>query len=348
MSVLRAIIVEDEPSGIKNLKYKLATHCPEVEVIAACSDGREAIQTIKRLLPDIVFLDVELGGMTGFDVLEAIPYPTFEVIFTTSYDDYAVQAIKKNALDYLLKPIAVDELLDAVAKARQKRLSETQKKSPQVHANINVSLTPNIEDESGPKRQLLAILFSDIAGYTGMMGKNEERAAACLKKFRHTMKFQVEEHFGRIIHFYGDGCLSVFESPEKAVSCALACQEIFRQPVEVPVRMGMHSGVVVLDGNEIYGDSINVTSRVESLAIPGAVLMSKRIQEDIKNQHIFTYQSLGEFELKNVAEPLEVFALTNDGLPVPKRAEIKGKTKPPSAEASNNWFNRLFGRKKKE
>ena len=121
MNPLRAILVEDEPSGMENLQFKLQANCPEVEVVATCFNGADAIKAIKMHLPDVLFLDIRLGDMTGFDVLSAIKYPSFEVIFTTSYDEFAIEAIKNSALDYLLKPIEVDELMDAVAKARSKQ-----------------------------------------------------------------------------------------------------------------------------------------------------------------------------------------------------------------------------------
>ncbi len=123
MSKIRAILVEDEPSGMDNLRWKLQNNCPEVEIVAECTNGKEAIRAIKRHLPDLLFLDIRLGDMSGFDVLDAIKHPTFELIFTTSYDEYAIQAIKNSALDYLLKPIDEDELLDAVGKARSKQKS---------------------------------------------------------------------------------------------------------------------------------------------------------------------------------------------------------------------------------
>lgn len=126
MKTLRAILVEDEPSGMENLQWKLKTYCPEIEVIASCASGEEAIKAIRRHLPDILFLDIRLGDITGFDVLKAIRNPTFEVIFTTSYDEYAIEAIKSSALDYLLKPLDVDELISAVGKARDKFLQKAQ------------------------------------------------------------------------------------------------------------------------------------------------------------------------------------------------------------------------------
>lgn len=125
MSKLRAILVEDEPSGMDNLRWKLQNNCPEVEIVEECTNGKDAIRAIKRHLPDLLFLDIRLGDMSGFDVLEAIKHPTFDLIFTTSYDEYAIQAIKKSAIDYLLKPIDEDELLDAVGKAKLKQKSST-------------------------------------------------------------------------------------------------------------------------------------------------------------------------------------------------------------------------------
>ena len=130
MKNLRAIIVEDEPTGIENLRFKIQENCPEVEIVAECLNGKDAVRQIQRHLPELVFLDIMLGDMTGFDVLKEIRQPTFEVIFTTSYDEFAIKAIKTNALDYLLKPIDVDELIDAVSKMQRKLLEKETVASP--------------------------------------------------------------------------------------------------------------------------------------------------------------------------------------------------------------------------
>jgi len=124
MKNLRAIIVEDEPTGIENLRFKIQENCPEVEIVAECLNGKDAVRQIRRHLPELIFLDIMLGDMTGFDVLKEIRQPTFEVIFTTSYDEYAIKAIKTNALDYLLKPIDVDELIEAVSKMQRKLMDK--------------------------------------------------------------------------------------------------------------------------------------------------------------------------------------------------------------------------------
>ncbi|MEL6676399.1 MAG: LytTR family DNA-binding domain-containing protein [Bacteroidota bacterium] len=126
MQRLRAIIVEDEPSGLENLSWKIRSNYPGIEIVAECLSGTDAIQAIKRHLPDLLFLDIMLGDMTGFDVLKAIKHPTFDVIFTTSYDEYAIEAIKNSAVDYLLKPIEVEELMEAIGRVKAKRMTQPQ------------------------------------------------------------------------------------------------------------------------------------------------------------------------------------------------------------------------------
>lgn len=114
---MKAIIVEDESLAVENLSLKLKENCPGVEVVAICENGEKAIIEIDKLRPDLVFLDVRLGTMTGFDVLARLPHVDFEVIITTSYDNYAIEAIKNSALDYVMKPVMGEELKAAVEKA---------------------------------------------------------------------------------------------------------------------------------------------------------------------------------------------------------------------------------------
>jgi two-component system LytT family response regulator len=127
---MKAIIVEDEKAGMDNLVIKIKHNCPGVDIIACCPTGEDAIQKIDTLQPDLVFLDIRLGTMTGFDVLSRLKHIDFQIIFTTAYDEYALKAIKTAAIDFLLKPVDVRELIDAVAKAwralQQKKNGNTQ------------------------------------------------------------------------------------------------------------------------------------------------------------------------------------------------------------------------------
>ncbi len=120
MNPIKAIIVEDVQTAIDNLLYKLKTNCPDVEVVASCNTSELAIREIPKMKPDLVFLDIRLDTLSGFDVLSRLQQLDFEVIFTTAYDEYAIKAFKVDALDYLLKPIDENELINAVNKARIK------------------------------------------------------------------------------------------------------------------------------------------------------------------------------------------------------------------------------------
>ena len=125
---MRTIIVDDEKHSRDALKMMLERYCPGVSVQAVCNNGTEALQAIKELQPQLIFLDVEMPGMDGFQVLEACEDRSFAVIFITAYDQYALQAIHHSALDYLLKPIDVQELRDAVEKAGSEENKDTAQK----------------------------------------------------------------------------------------------------------------------------------------------------------------------------------------------------------------------------
>ena len=126
MNSLKAIIIDDEANSRNSLRQKIAMHCPIVEINAECSGGEEGIKAIESIHPDIVFLDVEMPRMNGFVMLQQLKERDFELIFTTAYDHYAINAIRFSALDYLVKPIEVEELKVAVDRAQQKR----EEKSP--------------------------------------------------------------------------------------------------------------------------------------------------------------------------------------------------------------------------
>lgn len=117
---LKVVIVEDEKHSREILKSLLEEFCKDVQVIATASSVDEAVKVLSVYSPDIVFLDIELQSGVGFDILEQIKEPSFEIIFTTAFEKYAVKAIKFSSLDYLLKPIALDELQKSIEKARVK------------------------------------------------------------------------------------------------------------------------------------------------------------------------------------------------------------------------------------
>jgi len=123
--MINAIIIDDEQECINDLKYLITKHKLPVEIIATATNGNEALVQILRHKPQLIFLDVVMPGMSGFEMLELLPSIDFQLIITTSMDKYAVQAIRSSALDFLLKPIKVSELQDAIARANEKNQHPT-------------------------------------------------------------------------------------------------------------------------------------------------------------------------------------------------------------------------------
>src|SRR5450432_4544483 len=115
--MIKAIIIDDEPYCCETLEIMIGKFCPELTVVAVLHSGAEAIEALAKFSPQLVFLDIEMPYMNGFEFLEKVHFINFGLIFTTSYDQYAIKAIRFSALDYLLKPVDKDELQKAVQKA---------------------------------------------------------------------------------------------------------------------------------------------------------------------------------------------------------------------------------------
>lgn len=186
-------------------------------------------------------------------------------------------------------------------------------------------------------RKLQAILFADIAGYTALVQQDENRANKVLEKFHRVLKAKTLGFNGQVINNYEDGCLCTFDSAVDAVNCAEKSQLVFQKELVVPVRIGLHSGDVYFKEGNVYGDSVNISSRIESLGIPGAVLFSDQIRRHLANHKTFKVKSLGEFAFKNVTASMEVFALANEDMVIPKKEQLKGKLVPKGSD-KNKWI----------
>ena len=173
---------------------------------------------------------------------------------------------------------------------------------------------------------LAAIMFADIVGYTDLMQHDETSAINKLHRFKEELKLKTLQYNGEIVQYYGDGCLLTFSNTGDAVTCAKVLQEDFRV-LDIQVRIGIHLGDFLIEDGNIFGDSVNISSRIEGMGVPGSVLVSDSIKQQIKNKPEFKLTSLGKFEFKNVDDAIEIFALSNYGFPVPDKMELIGKFK---------------------
>lgn len=138
---LRTIIIDNELDAIEAIENILINDCTDIEIIAKINDPRKAIDVIKQEKPDFIFLDIEMPRMNGFEMLGELKDINFEIVFVTAYNDYAIEAIKANALDYILKPVDIEELKLSISKVREKRelnLSKTNNYQ-NIFENINKS-----------------------------------------------------------------------------------------------------------------------------------------------------------------------------------------------------------------
>ncbi len=160
------------------------------------------------------------------------------------------------------------------------------------------------------QRTLTAIMFTDIVGYTALMSKDEQNALRILQKSRDLLKSFIKKFNGEWLQAIGDGTLSSFASVVDAVNCALEVQRSLRDDPNISLRIGIHIGDVVIGEDEIYGDGVNVASRLETLADPGGICISGKVYSDIRNKPGMEAVFLGEKTLKNVDLPLKIYALT--------------------------------------
>ena len=186
-----------------------------------------------------------------------------------------------------------------------------------------IKLSATIPDQQ--IRQLAAIMFTDMTGYTALMQENEKKARIFREKQRSALEKFIPANNGKILQYYGDGSLSIFNSAIDCVRCAIQIQKVLSEEPVVPHRVGIHSGDISYDAEGVYGDCVNVASRIEQISVPGAVLISDKVFDEIKNQQEIKTTLLGKFNFKNVKRQIEIFAITNEGLVVPTVAQLNIK-----------------------
>ena len=177
------------------------------------------------------------------------------------------------------------------------------------------------------QRRLAAIMFTDIEGYTALMHRDEKKGVALREKHRNVFKRITAKYNGTVIQYFGDGTLSTFRSSVEAVECAISLQVAFREDPKIPVRIGIHVGDIIYRNDDIIGDAVNVASRIESGAVAGSILISDKVHDQIRSHGHIKVEFLDAYEFKNVDDAIPIFAISNEGLSVPKPEDVKGKLK---------------------
>src|SRR5712692_1133939 len=169
--------------------------------------------------------------------------------------------------------------------------------------------TPPDTAARNPTRQLAAIMFSDVVGYTAIMGRDEHAALHALDVHRELLRILLPKFNGRMVGEIGDGTLTSFHSALEAVNCAREVQESLQDQPELKVRIGIHLGDVIFSKNTVLGDGVNVASRIHALAPPGGICVSAHIYDEIRNKPGTRFKDLSEQRLKNVSRPVRVYQI---------------------------------------
>ena len=170
-------------------------------------------------------------------------------------------------------------------------------------------------------RRLAAILAADVAGYSRLMGADEEGTLERLKELRRELLDpQIAEHHGRIVKTTGDGLLVEFASVVDAVRCAVAVQQAMPErdtgiatDNRIELRIGINLGDVIVEGDDLYGDGVNIAARIEALADAGGVFVSNTVHDHVRDRLPFVFEDLGEQQVKNIARPVRVYRVRYAG-----------------------------------
>jgi len=187
------------------------------------------------------------------------------------------------------------------------------------------------------ERKLAAIMAADVAGYSRLMGANEEGThVSFMAHLRELIEPKVREHSGRVVKTTGDGFLATFESVLGAVRCAVEVQRgmaernaAVPEPQRLVFRLGINAGDMMIDGDDIYGDGVNIAARLETMSEPGGVCISARVQEDASGRLDLGFEDLGERQLKNIARPVHLYRVIFDRPEAPAGSAATG-TQPPN------------------
>ena len=186
------------------------------------------------------------------------------------------------------------------------------------------------------KRRLTTLLCADVEGYSRLMGADEAGTLATLQRYRAAMATLIDRHDGRIVNTWGDAVIAEFASVVEAVQCAVETQQEISgyngglpEPRRMRFRIGIHLGDVMVEGDDVYGDGVNIAARLQELAEPGGILISGPVYDQVHNKLSIGFDCLGQQSLKNVANPVTGYRVLQDGAVARPRPLASGPATPP-------------------
>jgi DNA-binding response OmpR family regulator len=285
------VVVEDEATQ----RQLLADYLTGQNFRVTAVDGGAALhRLVEREVPALVMLDVGLPGEDGFALARWLREKSSHIgiIMVTSAGDTVdrVVGLETGADDYVTKPFEPRELL----------------------ARVKSVLRRGAPGRDAPARRIAAILAADVAGYSQLVGEDEEGTLARLRTLRRELiDPEIGAHRGRIVNVTGDGILVA--STLDAVRCAVAVQSRVTAAAAGPperriqYRVGINVGDVFADGDDILGDSVNIAARLEGIAEPGGICLSAATYEQVRGKLDIAVADMGEQHLKNIARPLHTY-----------------------------------------
>ncbi|EAZ83265.1 tetratricopeptide repeat protein [Algoriphagus machipongonensis] len=175
---------------------------------------------------------------------------------------------------------------------------------------------------SGLNKKLSVVFFSDIVGYTTLMGKDEDKAFELIKENLRIHTEVTAKYHGQVIKELGDGILATFETAEESLKASLEIQKYWIKNGNIQLRIGLHCGEIIFDHGDVFGDAVNVTARIQGIGIPSCIIFSRQILQLLPKNNSFTHNELGVFDLKNVEKDIDLFALTNPPCSAPTRKDL--------------------------
>ena len=171
-------------------------------------------------------------------------------------------------------------------------------------------------------RKLAAIMFTDIEGFTKLMQQNEAEAILLLERHNQIYVRCVKQFKGQTVKYLGDGTLTIFSSAIDAVKCAVAFQQAVQKENSIHIRIGIHQGDVIIENKDVLGDAVNLASRIQPCGVGGSILISEKVHDELQNHDDIADVALGSFNLKNIAQPVKLFAIKAKGIKIPDASVI--------------------------